>query len=98
MLNIYITALAIFDTCFLIISISFSFCFRKSDNEISTCTNSGRKVPLDPEFHFFSDTELTTGQEDSRPNTPIHLESVQSDTEFEVKKSKGKLVGNKYFD
>ncbi|GJQ80230.1 hypothetical protein Trydic_g23804 [Trypoxylus dichotomus] len=61
---------------------------QKSDAEISACANNGRKVPLDPEFHFFSDTELTTGQEDSRPNTPIHLESVQSDTEFEVKKAK----------
>ncbi|KRT86201.1 hypothetical protein AMK59_2759, partial [Oryctes borbonicus] len=61
---------------------------RKSDTDIAACANNGRKVPLDPEFHFFSDTELTTGQEDSRPNTPIHLESVQSDTEFEVKKAK----------
>lgn len=57
---------------------------------MTTSTSSGRKVPLDPDFHFFSDTELTTSQVDSRPNTPIHLESVQSDTEFEVQKSKGK--------
>ncbi|XP_022912893.2 phosphatidate phosphatase LPIN3 isoform X1 [Onthophagus taurus] len=60
----------------------------KIDTDASPCSNNSRKV-LDPEFHFFSDTELTTGQEDSRPNTPIHIESVQSDTEFEVQKSKG---------
>ncbi|XP_017772334.1 PREDICTED: phosphatidate phosphatase LPIN3 isoform X1 [Nicrophorus vespilloides] len=58
----------------------------KADENTSSVAN--RKVPMDPDFHFFSDTELTTGQSDSRPNTPIHIESVQSDTEFEVQKSK----------
>ncbi|XP_023319329.1 phosphatidate phosphatase LPIN1 isoform X4 [Trichogramma pretiosum] len=33
------------------------------------------------DFHFFSDTEVTTTNKDSRPNSPI-----QSDTEFEVQK------------
>lgn len=55
-------------------------------------SNNGRKMHLDPDFHFFSDTELTITQGDSRPNTPIHVESVQSDTEFEVQKSKGKAI------
>lgn len=58
---------------------------------MTTSTSSGRKVPLDPEFHFFSDTELATSQLDARPNAALHVESVQSDTEFEVQKSKGKI-------
>lgn len=63
------------------------FSLRKSELEQSTSMGN-RKVSLDPEFHFFSDTELTV-QMDSRPNTPTHAETVLSDTEFEVKKSKG---------
>lgn len=45
---------------------------------------------MDPDFHFFSDTELTNTTADSRPGSPTNVETVQSDTEFEVKKSKGK--------
>ncbi|XP_065167971.1 phosphatidate phosphatase LPIN2 isoform X3 [Atheta coriaria] len=61
---------------------------KAEENTVSTSSNTSRKVPMDPDFHFFSDTELTTNPADSRPNTPIHVESVQSDTEFEVQKSK----------
>lgn len=46
----------------------------------STC----RKV-IDPDFHFFSDTELTAGPNDSRPTSPMNIEAILSDTEFEVK-------------
>lgn len=64
------------------------FIFRKYDSESALNTNT-RKVPLDPDFHFFSDTELTNTTADSRPGSPTQIETVQSDTEFEVKKSKG---------
>ncbi|KAF5301352.1 hypothetical protein FQA39_LY10750 [Lamprigera yunnana] len=49
--------------------------------------NSNRKV-MDPDFHFFSDTELTSGPGDSRPASPTTVEGVLSDTEFEVKNRK----------
>lgn len=48
---------------------------------------SNRKV-IDPDFHFFSDTELTSGPGDSRPASPTAIEAVLSDTEFEVKNRK----------
>lgn len=44
---------------------------------------------IDPDFHFFSDTELTSGPNDSRPLSPAAIEAVLSDTEFEVKSRKG---------
>lgn len=62
--------------------------FRKYDSESALNSNT-RKVTLDPDFHFFSDTELTNATADSRPSSPTNVETVQSDTEFEVKKSKG---------
>lgn len=45
-----------------------------------------------PDFHFFSDTEVTNSTaNDSRSGSPTHVESVQSDSEIEVKKMKGKF-------
>uniref|UniRef100_A0A1Y1KET5 phosphatidate phosphatase n=1 Tax=Photinus pyralis TaxID=7054 RepID=A0A1Y1KET5_PHOPY len=52
-----------------------------------TTTLGNRKV-MDPDFHFFSDTELTAGPSDSRPMSPTTVEGVLSDTEFEVKNRK----------
>ncbi|KAL1512641.1 hypothetical protein ABEB36_002202 [Hypothenemus hampei] len=40
---------------------------------------------LDADFHFFSDTELATGNAESRSVSPINVEAVQSDSEIEVK-------------
>ncbi|KAK5647461.1 hypothetical protein RI129_002353 [Pyrocoelia pectoralis] len=59
------------------------------DMQISETTSlsSNRKV-MDPDFHFFSDTELTAGPSDSRPMSPTTVEGVLSDTEFEVKNRK----------
>ncbi|KAL3288419.1 hypothetical protein HHI36_002865, partial [Cryptolaemus montrouzieri] len=63
--------------------------------EESAPVSANRKV-LDPEFHFFSDTELTAGGNvDSRNNSPIHLiESVLSDSEIEVKNRKEEGTAN----
>ncbi|XP_045463728.1 phosphatidate phosphatase LPIN3 isoform X2 [Harmonia axyridis] len=50
-----------------------------------------RKI-LDPDIHFFSDTELTTGGiTDLRNNSTLHLliETVQSDSEIEMKNRRG---------
>lgn len=69
-------------------NINSIFVFRKYDSESALSSNT-RKVTLDPDFHFFSDTELTNTTADSRPSSPTNVETVQSDTEFEVKKSKG---------
>ncbi|KAJ8957636.1 hypothetical protein NQ318_017525 [Aromia moschata] len=45
---------------------------------------------IDADFHFFSDTELTAnGNVDSRAGSPVTIETVQSDSEFEVKFRKG---------
>lgn len=50
----------------------------------SELTTSSRIVSRDPDFLFFSDTELTANsRHNSRPSTP-----VQSDTEFEVSQRK----------
>lgn len=46
-------------------------------------TSNIKKV--DADFHFFSDTELTTGNSESRSASPINIESVQSDSEIEMK-------------
>ncbi|XP_025833353.1 phosphatidate phosphatase LPIN3 isoform X2 [Agrilus planipennis] len=59
----------------------------KAESEPESVNHSSRKL-LDPDFHFFSDTELTTGINDSRPLSPVNVESVLSDTEFEVKNRK----------
>ncbi|CAH0551237.1 unnamed protein product [Brassicogethes aeneus] len=50
---------------------------------------------IDADFHFFSDTEITTNNgNDSRSGTPVHIESVQSDSEFEVKVRKEDITEN----
>lgn len=54
----------------------------------SNVVQSSRKI-IDPDFHFFSDTELTTNTADSRAHLPINVETVVSDSEFEVKIRKG---------
>lgn len=84
----------------MLITVNNVFVSRKYDSE-STLSGNTRKVNLDPDFHFFSDTELTNTTADSRPSSPTNVETVQSDTEFEVKKSKGNhkavtLVNNTY--
>ncbi|KAH0815419.1 hypothetical protein GEV33_007372 [Tenebrio molitor] len=56
-------------------------------------TNNNRKI-IDPDFHFFSDTELTSNVVDSRTDSPIQVEAVQSDSEFEVKNRKGESKDN----
>lgn len=40
---------------------------------------------VDADFHFFSDTELTSGNAESRSTSPTNVESVQSDSEIEMK-------------
>ncbi|XP_044744130.1 phosphatidate phosphatase LPIN2 isoform X2 [Coccinella septempunctata] len=52
-------------------------------------SGTNRKI-LDPDIHFFSDTELTAGgNTDSRNNSTLHLiETVQSDSEIEMKNRK----------
>ncbi|CAG9859057.1 unnamed protein product [Phyllotreta striolata] len=48
---------------------------------------------IDADFHFFSDTELTnSGNMESRTSSPVNIELVQSDSEFEVKGRKGDPV------
>nr|QYV43132.1 lipid metabolism-related protein [Colaphellus bowringi] len=48
---------------------------------------------IDADFHFFSDTELTTNVIiDSRTDSPSYIETVQSDSEFEVKVRKEDLM------
>lgn len=71
--------------------------FRSLDEQAS---GSNRKI-LDPDIHFFSDTELTAGgNADSRNNSPSHhlIETVQSDSEIEMKNRKGKADESLYFD
>ncbi|KAJ8935152.1 hypothetical protein NQ314_012970 [Rhamnusium bicolor] len=49
-------------------------------------SDSSNIKKIDADFHFFSDTELTAnGNVDSRAGSPINIETVQSDSEFEVK-------------
>ncbi|EFA07054.2 phosphatidate phosphatase LPIN3 [Tribolium castaneum] len=57
--------------------------------EGSAQTPSNSRKIIDPDFHFFSDTELTSNVVDSRADSPIQVEAVQSDSEFEVKNRKG---------
>ncbi|XP_030761072.1 phosphatidate phosphatase LPIN3 [Sitophilus oryzae] len=40
---------------------------------------------VEADFHFFSDTELTSGIAESRSSSPTNIESVQSDSEIEMK-------------
>ncbi|RZC36849.1 phosphatidate phosphatase LPIN3 [Asbolus verrucosus] len=56
-------------------------------------SGNSRKI-IDPDFHFFSDTELTTNVVDSRADSPVQIEAVQSDSEFEVKNRKGEAKDN----
>ncbi|XP_060529756.1 phosphatidate phosphatase LPIN3 isoform X2 [Cylas formicarius] len=55
----------------------------KDDSVILADAPSFKKI--DADFHFFSDTELTSGNVDSRASSPVRIESVQSDSEIEVK-------------
>ncbi|XP_044737355.1 phosphatidate phosphatase LPIN3 isoform X2 [Chrysoperla carnea] len=61
----------------------------------SETTPTTRPLNRDPDFHFFSDTELTTANSAnaSRPSTP-----VQSDTEFEFsqRKAENEKVGQSW--
>lgn len=53
-------------------------------------TDTSNIKKIDADFHFFSDTELTAnGNVDSRAGSPVNIETVQSDSEFEVKFRKG---------
>ncbi|XP_076260267.1 phosphatidate phosphatase LPIN isoform X3 [Rhynchophorus ferrugineus] len=52
------------------------------DSSQNDSTNLKR---LDADFHFFSDTELTSGNVESKSNSPMNIESVQSDSEIEMK-------------
>ncbi|CAH2003396.1 unnamed protein product [Acanthoscelides obtectus] len=55
---------------------------------------------IDADFHFFSDTELTNnGNNDSRTGSPVNVESVQSDSEFEVKvRKEDQMEGGKSWE
>ncbi|CAH1114571.1 unnamed protein product [Psylliodes chrysocephalus] len=64
----------------------------KDDDSVIRMDKSNIKK-IDADFHFFSDTELTnTGNADSRAGSPVNVELVQSDSEFEVKGRKGDPV------
>lgn len=72
----------------------FSFYFSldaKDEKDVSLLVNDSSAIKrIDADFHFFSDTELTNNSIlDSRAGSPINIESVQSDSEFEVKGRKG---------
>ncbi|KAG5868990.1 hypothetical protein JTB14_025267 [Gonioctena quinquepunctata] len=57
----------------------------KKEDEQTQCNDSTLRK-IDADFHFFSDTELTTNTVvDSRTDSPSYIESVLSDSEFEVK-------------
>lgn len=61
------------------------------DNIMRSDTSNIKKI--DADFHFFSDTELTkNGNVDSRAASPVNIESVLSDTEFEVKGRKDDVM------
>ncbi|VEN44936.1 unnamed protein product [Callosobruchus maculatus] len=55
---------------------------------------------IDADFHFFSDTELTNnGNNDSRTGSPVNVETVQSDSEFEVKvRKEDQMEGGKSWE
>ncbi|KAH1015087.1 hypothetical protein HUJ05_012865 [Dendroctonus ponderosae] len=57
----------------------------KEPSEAPTQTDTSNIKKVDADFHFFSDTELTTGNSESRSASPVNIESVQSDSEIEMK-------------
>ncbi|XP_066142895.1 phosphatidate phosphatase LPIN3 [Euwallacea fornicatus] len=57
----------------------------KDSSETTPRADSSNFKRVDADFHFFSDTELTSGNAESRSNSPINVESVQSDSEIETK-------------
>lgn len=57
----------------------------KDESPVAPSESGSNIKRIDADFHFFSDTEITTGTTDSRAGSPVHIESVQSDSEFEVK-------------
>ncbi|ENN74670.1 hypothetical protein YQE_08787, partial [Dendroctonus ponderosae] len=57
----------------------------KDLHEAPTQTDTSNIKKVDADFHFFSDTELTTGNSESRSASPVNIESVQSDSEIEMK-------------
>ncbi|CAH1128086.1 unnamed protein product [Ceutorhynchus assimilis] len=64
----------------------------KSDKdtiETKKVADSSNIKRVDADFHFFSDTEVNTGNADSRSITPGIVELVQSDSEFEMNRPKG---------
>lgn len=68
----------------------FSKLLLKNETDPDDTSNIKR---IDADFHFFSDTELTTNSNgDMRSGSPINIESVQSDSEIEVKIRKGNIT------
>ncbi|XP_056634366.1 phosphatidate phosphatase LPIN3 isoform X1 [Diorhabda sublineata] len=64
---------------------------RNNEDILRADTSNIKKI--DADFHFFSDTELTkNGNVDSRAASPVNVEAVLSDTEFEVKGRKDDLM------
>lgn len=60
------------------------------EKEVAMPADTSNFKKIDADFHFFSDTELTAnGNVDSRAGSPVNIEMVQSDSEFEVKNRKG---------
>lgn len=67
--------------------------------------NNGKVIPVSkdnkilPDFNFFSDTELTSNNaSDSRQASPVYIESVLSDSEIEVNKSKVDIDNTKNWE
>ncbi|XP_050295672.1 phosphatidate phosphatase LPIN3 isoform X2 [Anthonomus grandis grandis] len=50
-----------------------------------TTATSGNLKKVEADFHFFSDTELTAGNGESRSTSPVNVESVLSDSELETR-------------
>nr|CAH7738238.1 unnamed protein product [Callosobruchus chinensis] len=70
----------------------------KEDQRQLVDTTNIKKI--DADFHFFSDTELTNnGNNDSRTGSPVNVETVQSDSEFEVKvRKEDQMEGGKSWE
>ncbi|XP_074027321.1 phosphatidate phosphatase LPIN [Leptinotarsa decemlineata] len=67
----------------------------KTEDENTRLNDSSNLKKIDADFHFFSDTELTSnGVIDSRSENPSHIESVLSDSEFEFKIRKEEPMDN----
>lgn len=76
--------------------ISFVILRKIIPKDESQTNDSSNIKKIDADFHFFSDTELTTnGNADLRSGSPINIESVLSDSEIEVKIRKGMFTGAK---